>query len=95
MQKLSSELEDINGRMSIQQRYAKYFPLIDKNEPKNVVITNQDELLSMKNDASSAMAKLQETMEEQRKAMDSLTLDNSHMKKYIMSLEQEVNLKTK
>ena len=81
--------------MSIQQRYAEYFPLIDKNEPKNVVITNQDELLSMKKDASSAMGKLQETMDEQRKAMDSLTLDNSHMKKYIMSLEQEVNLKTK
>ena len=31
MQKLSTELEDINNRMGQQQRYARYFADIDKN----------------------------------------------------------------
>ena len=31
MQKLSEELEDINGKMGRQQRYARYFAEIDKN----------------------------------------------------------------
>lgn len=40
----------------------------------------------MKGDASSALSKLQQSLEEQRSSIEALTTDNSHMKKYIGSL---------
>ena len=60
-----------------------------------MVITNNIELERIRNNETNLTEKMNSALLESQRNVEQLSSDNALMKKYIISLEKEVNAKTK